>query len=209
MAGTTTIGDRSRRGWAFSSWRRRATALLSLLVFAAAAGCGSDAPKGGPPAASYRAAPDTLVKDLKVGTAKEYRWIPFHDGYPLFIDRDYFYGTVPQQFAEFPMLLTACDDKNFPAEKPLVSFTAVRPIRVHVLHSAVLYRGAMGKAWLNDLNGWREESWTVGTTMGTATITQRLVRSKAFAAGERVELGGPGCEKESCETYSLVVATEP
>lgn len=180
--------------------------VLALLVFA---GCGSGKPQGGPPPESFRTAPGGLVKDLKVANGKEYRWIPFQQGYPLFIDRDYFYGAVPEKFAGLPLLLTACDDKMFPADKTLVSFTARQPIRVYVLHSAVLQRGPLGKVWLNEGGGWREEPWSVVTTMETVSINRRLVRSRAFAAGELVKLGGPGCLNDACETFGVVVTTDP
>jgi len=184
-------------------------ALLSLVVLLALAGCGSGKPQGGPPAESFREAPANLVKELKVANGKEYRWIPFHQGYPLFIDRAYYYGSVPEKYAGFPLLLTACDDKAFPANETLVSFTALKPIRVYILHSAVLHRGNLGKAWLNDRGGWQAEPWSVVTTMESASITKRLVRSRAFAAGEQIDLGGPGCTEDACETYSVVVTPEP
>jgi predicted small lipoprotein YifL len=179
---------------------------LLLAALLALAGCGGEQPKSAPPAQSFTAAPDTLVKELQVGTGKPYRWVSFHSGLPIYFDRDFYYGTFPEKFVGFPVLLTANEDKFIAASTPLVSFTAVRPIRVFLLHVAVMRSGTAGALWLNQQQGWEEERWKIGTNKEPATI---VVSSRPYAAGEQVKLFGAGCTNNDCDNYGVLVTPEP
>lgn len=204
MASTVKPTDPGRpRPCAARLSRGCAVVVMALL---AVASCGGEKPKSGSSGDNYKAAPDTLIKELRIGTGKPYRWVPFHSGLPIYFDRDYYYGTFPEKFLGFPVLLTSNEDKFILASTPLVSFTAVRPIRVFLLHVAVMRSGSAGALWFNQQQGWNEERWKIGTNKEPSTI---VVSSRPYAAGERVDLPGAGCINNDCDNYGVLVTPEP
>lgn len=183
----------------------RDTVAVLLLTALLSAGCRSGNPpqaeerKSGP---AFKVSPDALVKDLRAGTANAYRWTPFVPEGSVYTDRFYTYANVPDPMLGFPVLLSANDDKLFSADKTLLTFTALRRLRVFVLYSA--HNALLVESWLNDRHGWLRGSWAVDTTLKESK-SLRTVRSRVFGPGERIELGGTGCTAEDCDSYTVLV----
>lgn len=186
--------------------RRSGPAFVLLLALFLAAGCGKETPPNAPKEQGsgprFKVPPEDLVKDLRIASSRTWRWAPFFPEASMYSDRPYAYGSVPDKVLGLPSLQSSMDDKFVAAEAPQVSFTAARRLRVFVLYSN--HHALLGEVWLNDRSGWQRENWAVETTLPSHKAL-RTVRSKVFAAGERVELGGTGCRDSDCDTYTVVI----
>jgi hypothetical protein len=184
-------------------WRLLVTGLAALL-FSCDRGGQDRSSNGAPP--TPKVAVEELIKDFRVASSSPYAWAAFSSDLPLYTDRNYSYVGLPFELGSRIALRTANEDKFSPESKSdFITFVACRRIRVSVIYTDLQTR--LAAAWLTKSRGWELEPLTVETTLFSYKST-RLVRSRSFAAGERVSLGGNGCRIENCDMYTVVVALE-
>ena len=148
--------------------------------------------------------PPGLVSGLTVGSGEAYEWFTLTAGENLYIDRTYTYSSpVPPLLDGQVALRTANDDKASPATTPdFVAFTVNQNATVLVLYTLV--NTTLETDWLNGTGGWGAEGFTVATTLAGAE-SDRRVRSRFFAGGSLVELGGNGATSGTSSMYTVVV----
>jgi len=149
-----------------------------------------------------------LIRDFKVASTNRYGWTSLQTGTAMFSDRNFSYVSVPAELQGQPVLQTSNNDNAEESpEESFISFVTRVPLRVYVIHAGLNVR--LTSTWLTERQGWRREPFAFSTTLTPMSIVAaratRYVRSRAYRAGERVQLGYNGCEVDNCDMYTVAL----
>lgn len=134
---------------------------------------------------------DPQADGLVSGTQPlEYRWGTLAVGEKVYIDRNYTFVRIPQQYFGFPYLQTENNDK-YVSDPDSVSFAVTTPVRVIVAYDR---RISVLPAWL--------QQWTQTGVLIETTDAKLLTYYRDFPAGA-VTLGG---NENGYSNYTVIVA---
>ncbi len=146
-----------------------------------------------------------LIAEFSVRSDEPYLWSMIEPGSEIYLDRSYVYTIVPRELMGLPVLRPTNNDKYYgynEADFPFISFRVKKDVTLYIIYTN--RHTNLEKTWLNRDKGWVKENFIVETTLAE-TKSKRLVSSRFFPAGSRVELGGNGCRKRDCDMYTVVI----
>lgn len=145
-----------------------------------------------------------LLKNIHYNSDLDHQWSLLEWGTKMYTDRGYTYIHVPPSLKRQLLLCPANDDKFSDPEskRPFISFQVKKDVKVYIIYTTLSTR--LEQFWLNERAGWKKENFVVDTTLWEIKAN-RLVRSKIFPRGSRVELRGNGCLEDNCDMYTVVI----
>ncbi|MEM9056383.1 MAG: Ig-like domain-containing protein, partial [Pseudomonadota bacterium] len=124
----------------------------------------------------------------------DYEWGVLNVSEDAYIDRDFIYSQVPEDYAGLTYLRTANDDKLAGGD-PFLTFTVDRPVTVYL---GLDVRAAL-PTWMQDWSNTGDQWITNDSSFD--------LYEKSFPAGE-IALGSNGCQISACSMYTLALRRE-
>jgi hypothetical protein len=145
-----------------------------------------------------------LIGDFSVNSNLESSWTLIGPGSKMYTDRSYTYTAVPEVVLGNLAFQPANDDKFFSeTDPPYLSFRLKKKATVYVVYTNLSTNLVL--RWLNENNGWKDEEFTIGTTLWSYK-SLRFVKSQTFPENAEVKLGGNGCTQDNCDMYTVIIA---